>query len=69
MAEEQKQQPQLLTLPEAAARIGVTLHRLRYAVTDAKIAPKQRAGIIRLFGVDQLPEMARAVGRVAGRRP
>lgn len=63
-----EQQPHLLTIRDAARRLGVQVHRLRYAIDELDIQPKQRAGIIRLFGEDQLEQMRSALRRIAGRR-
>ena len=60
--------PPLMTMRDAARRIGVATHRLRYAIDEHAIEPKQRAGIIRLYGPDQLPAMKSALRRIAERR-
>ena len=58
--------PPLLTVREAARRLGVKVHQLSYAAA-ADVEPRQRAGIIRLYSADQLPALAAAVGRTANR--
>lgn len=61
-------QENLLTLRDVAGRLGVRLHTAKYAVAEYEIAPRQRAGIIRLWSVDDLPTIEAAIRRVAGRR-
>ena len=58
----------LLTVREAARRLGVKTHRLSYAIGVYDVEPRQRAGIIRLYAAEQLPTLAAAVRRCAGRR-
>ena len=57
----------LLTLRDVAGRLGVRLHVAKHAIAEYGIVPRQRAGIIRLWSVDDLPTIAAAVRRVAGR--
>lgn len=58
--------PQLMTLGQLATEIGVPTWRLGYALKAAAIAPRQRVGILRVWGADQLPEIREAVKRTAG---
>jgi hypothetical protein len=41
------------------------LHVLKYAIAEAGIEPAMRAGIVRLFGDKQLPEITAAVHRTS----
>lgn len=54
---------QLLTTGDLVRLTGERLHRLRYALDSARIEPRQRAGIVRLFSADQLPAIFSALGR------
>ncbi|HZL34004.1 MAG TPA: hypothetical protein VFC78_01760 [Tepidisphaeraceae bacterium] len=59
----------LLTLGQVAGECGdVPLHRLRYAIEAYRIEPRQRAGILRLWHRDQLPELRSALARIGSRR-
>jgi hypothetical protein len=60
--------PDLLTIREVARELGVRTHRATYAVDQFDIEPRQRAGVIRLFSRDQLPEIRSAITRIAGNR-
>ena len=59
---------ELLTVRDISRRLSVPLHRLKYALEVYDIQPRQRVGIIRQWFVDDLPAIAAAVRRVAGRR-
>lgn len=61
-------QDNLLTLRDVAERLSVRLHTAKYAIAEYRIEPRQRAGIIRLWAVEDLPTIAAAVRRVAERR-
>ena len=54
----------LLTLGEIARRIGVPRTRLDYALDKAGIKERGRAGILRLFSVDQVPVIEAALSTV-----
>ena len=60
--------PDLLTLTDVARACGVRKHRAKYAVDEYDIAPRQRAGVIRLWHRDQLPSIKSALARISGRR-
>lgn len=59
----------LLTLGDAARRIGVQRTRLQYAVEKCGIRERARAGILRLFSEDQLPVMEAALATIKVRTP
>lgn len=54
---------ELLTLTEIARRLNEVPHRVRYAIERYPVQPVQRAGIIRLFSEDQLPQIESALRR------
>ena len=58
----------LMTVRDAARKLGVKTHRLVHAIGVYDVEPHQRAGIIRLYSAEQLPALAAAVRRCAGRR-
>lgn len=51
----------LLTIGEVAELLGVSVHRARYVVDSRRIKPTQRAGILRLWHVDDIPTIERAL--------
>ena len=57
-----------LTLGQIAARLGVTTHRVKYAVDQYGIAPTMRIGILRCWTEDDLPRVESALQRVAANR-
>jgi hypothetical protein len=58
----------LLTLTEVADRIGRPNARVKYAIDVYRIPPYQRAGIIRLWREEDIPEIQSAIARVESRR-
>lgn len=60
--------PNLLTLAEVARLVGVSQSRVKYAICEYRIEPRQRAGIIRLWHVDDLPKIKSALARIQSRR-
>lgn len=58
----------LLTTGEVARTLGVARPRVDYAIEKAGIREKGRAGILRLFSVDQLPVIRAALETVRTRR-
>ena len=54
----------LLTIGDIARRFGVARHRLSYAVEKANIGHRGRAGILRLYGEDQVAVMQAALDTV-----
>ena len=52
-----------LTIPEIARQIGEPVHRVTYAIMRYDIRPAMRAGIIRLFSMEQLPTIEAALRR------
>jgi hypothetical protein len=67
-ATEGRKSADLLTLGDISRAFGVRQHVAAYAIREYDIAPRQRAGIIRLWGRDQLSEIKSAILRVAARR-
>jgi hypothetical protein len=64
--------PELLTLGDLHREIalrcpGVRRHQLTYAIDSYSIEPRQRAGVLRLFGRDQIPSILAALARTTGR--
>ena len=57
-----------LTLTQVARRLGSHPSAVAYAIQKAGIREKSRAGIIRIFGEDQLDAIRRALGEVRHRR-
>jgi hypothetical protein len=47
---------------------AIPIHRLKYAVAEHGIEPRQRAGTTRLFADDQLGEIRQAMDLVATHR-
>ena len=58
---------ELLTLGQVARACGVAPHRVKYAVAEYRIEPRQRAGILRLWAPDQLAAVKAALSRIARR--
>ena len=63
-----KTQTDLLTAGMIAEQLGVPLHVLRYAIERAKIRPQTRIGIVRIWGVEQLPAIRAALAKTQERR-
>jgi hypothetical protein len=59
----------LLTLRELRQKHfpNHALHQLVYALARGEIAPRRRAGMVRLFGEDQVPEIRRALNSTSRR--
>jgi hypothetical protein len=56
-------------LRECAAEFpDVRLHQLKYAIASYRIEERQRAGVLRLWHPDDLPQIKSALRRIAGRR-
>ena len=51
----------MLTTGTIAKKLGVTRAKVSYAIEKGKIEPFMRAGIARLFAVDQLPAIEAAL--------
>jgi DNA-binding transcriptional MerR regulator len=60
--------PQLLTLGEISERLGVSTHRLKYAIEQYKIPPTRRVGIIRVWSDDKIPLIQKALAQIAENR-
>jgi hypothetical protein len=60
--------PPLLTIGEIAERLGVSMHRLKYAIDQYRIVPDRRVGIIRVWSEDKLPLIESALARIAENR-
>ena len=60
--------PNLLTLADVARLLNERLNRVKYAVDEYRIEPRQRAGIIRLWHPDDVPAIRAALTRIANRR-
>ncbi len=58
----------LLTVGDIARRIGVPRAQIDYALDKGGIRERGRAGILRLFSVDQLPVIQAALATVRSRR-
>lgn len=58
----------LLTLGQLAERLGVPVHRLKYAIEQHGIHPAMRVGILRVWSEDEVPRMRGALARVAKNR-
>lgn len=63
-----KQHGQLFTLGQLAERLGVPVHRLKYAIDQHCIHPVMRVGILRVWSEDEIPLMRRALARIAENR-
>lgn len=57
----------LLTLGQIASRLGVPVHRARYAIDLYKIQPVTRIGIIRVWQPDALERIASALRRIGNK--
>ena len=71
--QQQQQQPAaapaaLLTIRDLARECGTRVHRVRYAVAEHNIEPRQRAGIVRLWSRDQIPAVRAALVLVVRNR-
>lgn len=60
--------PQFLTIGEIADRLDVSMHRLKYAIDQYKIAPDRRVGIIRVWSESKLPLIENALAKIAENR-
>jgi len=58
----------LLTLGQLANRLGVSTHRLKYAIDQYRIAPVSRVGIIRVWSDDSIPLIRSALARIASNK-
>ena len=58
----------LLTVGDVARRLGVPRARIDYALDKSGIRERSRAGILRLFGEEQLPVIEAALKTVRSRR-
>jgi len=67
MANDSQISGRLLTLRDVANRLNARQHRVKYAIEAYSIEPRQRAGIIRLWGESDLPQIHAALNRTAGR--
>ncbi len=52
----------LLTTSQIADELDVSIHRVVYAIKTRGIEPIRRAGIVRLFGRDQVDDIKLAMG-------
>ena len=59
---------ELMTVGDIARRIGIPRARVDYALDKAGIRERTRAGILRLFSLDQLPVIEAALGTVRTRQ-
>ena len=57
----------LLTIGQIARQLRVPRTRLDYAIDKADIRERERAGILRLFARDQIPDMEAALATVQPR--
>ena len=55
---------ELLTIGDIARQLGIARSRLDYAVAKVGIRERGRAGILRLYGHDQIPSMRAALESV-----
>ena len=58
----------LLTVGDVARHFGVPRAKIDYALDKSGIRERSRAGILRLFGEDQLPVIQAALRTVKSRR-
>ena len=58
----------LLTSGEVARRLGVPQARLNYALERSGIQEQHRAGILRLYSQEQVPEIEAALNAVRSRK-
>ena len=59
----------LLTTGDIARAIGVPRPRVDYAIEKAGIRERCRAGILRMFGRDQVPVIRAALDQVRSKAP
>jgi DNA-binding transcriptional MerR regulator len=55
----------LLTIRDLSRELGYRLHQVKHALDIHDIQPHQRAGIVRLYARDQIPEIRRALEATA----
>ncbi len=58
----------LLTIGDLANLLGVSIHRLKYAIEQYKIEPTRRVGIIRVWSEDKVPLIENALARIAAKK-
>lgn len=58
----------LFTVSDAARRLGVSRQDVSYAIGRDGIEPVGRAGLVRLFSIDQWTEVVKAVRLLEARR-
>lgn len=58
----------LLTLGQLAERVGVSTHRLKYAIDQYHVEPRMRIGITRVWSEDSIPLVKSALARIASNR-
>lgn len=59
----------LMTLGDVARQFpGVPLHRIKYVIDSHRIAPRRRAGILRMWHPDDVAVIREALQRIALRR-
>lgn len=58
----------LLTLGQLSTRLGISTHRLKYAIDQYRIEPASRVGIIRVWSEDSIPLIKSALARIAANR-
>lgn len=56
-----------LTLGQLSARLGISEHRVKYAITRFRIQPAGRVGIIRFWNESDVPRIKHAIDGVAAR--
>ena len=59
---------EFFTVGDIARRIGVPRARVDYALDKGGIRERGRAGILRLFSIDQIPVIEAALGTVRTRQ-
>ena len=57
-----------LTLGQLAERVGVSTHQVKYAIGQYTIKPAGRAGILRLWNEDAVPQLRSALNRIASNK-
>lgn len=60
--------PKLMTIGELAIRLGVSTHRLKYAIDQYHIEPTRRVGIIRVWSEDQIFLIESALSKIGRKR-
>ena len=58
-----------LTVGQIAERLGVPLHRVKYAISTSGIKPAMRVGILRVWRECDIPLIQTAVNEIAVNRP